>query len=63
MPSPRPLADEILDAFKHAYAGDRADVAEHLLCALETLEHEPEPSTRLADAYLTVIALKGRTPH
>jgi len=37
LPQPRKLEDLVLDAFRRASDEDRLDVAEHLLCALETL--------------------------
>lgn len=46
------LEDEILLAFRHAYKAKRFDAANHLLCALETLQDEPRRGTALRDAYM-----------
>lgn len=48
------LEVEILTAFRHAYEAGRFDVAEYLLCALESLQHEPRPGDALCDAYFVL---------
>ncbi|MDJ0390302.1 hypothetical protein QMO56_19505 [Roseomonas sp. E05] len=47
------LERRILAAFQHALAEGRFDVAEHLLCALETLVPDGAPGTALSAAYLS----------
>ena len=46
LPQPRKLEDLVLDAFRRASDEDRLDVAEHLLCALETLAGRDEGGRR-----------------
>ena len=58
----RCLEDRIVAAFKQAMEEGRADVAEHLLCALETLCPDEMPGFPLAAAYLTVAAKRTRHP-
>jgi len=60
MPLPRSLGDQILAAFKQAQTAQRADVAEHLLRALETLEKKPKPGSTLAEAYFTLVGSVNR---
>jgi hypothetical protein len=52
----------ILAAFKQAMEEGRTDVAEHLLCALETLCPDDMPGSPRAAAYLTVAAKRTRYP-
>jgi hypothetical protein len=49
------LEGKILTALKAAVADDRLDVAEHLICALETLEREPSPGSALGQAYMMIV--------
>lgn len=49
-----PLECNLVAALRQACRGHRLDVAEHLLCAIETLEHGRQPRTALAEAYLTI---------
>jgi hypothetical protein len=58
----RCLEDRIVAAFKQALEEVRPDVAEHLLCALETLCPDDMPGSPLAGAYLTVAAKRTRHP-
>lgn len=64
MSTSRSLGDRILVALKQASAEGRLDVAEHLLCALETLEgNKLRPGSPLASAYHTVIgSVKSAKP-
>jgi hypothetical protein len=56
------LEARILAAFKQALEEGRSDVAEHLLCALETLCPDAMPGSPPAAAYLTVAAERRRHP-
>ncbi|KJB91158.1 hypothetical protein N826_31980 [Skermanella aerolata KACC 11604] len=48
------LEARIVAAFKQAMEEGRTDVAEHLLCALETLCPDAMPDSTLAATYLTI---------
>jgi|tagenome__1003787_1003787.scaffolds.fasta_scaffold17056642_1 hypothetical protein len=54
MPYHPRLEDQILTAFKQALAESRPDVAEYLLCALETLCREASFGSALAGAYFAL---------
>jgi hypothetical protein len=54
----RSLDAKILVALKAAFAEDRFDVAEHLVCALEALEREPSPGSALGQAYVMIAGLR-----
>jgi hypothetical protein len=56
------LEARILAVFKQAMEEGRLDVAEHLLCALETLCPDNMPGSPHAAAYLTVAAKRTRHP-
>jgi hypothetical protein len=56
------LEARILAAFKQAMEEGRLDVAEHLLCALETLCPDDMPGSPRAAAYLTVAAKRKHHP-
>ncbi|MFC1457137.1 hypothetical protein ACETIH_10475 [Microvirga arabica] len=48
------LERKILAALKAAFAEERLDIAEHLVCALEVLESEPTPGSALGQAYAMI---------
>ena len=52
----------ILGAFKQAMEEGRPDVAQHLLCALETLYPDAMPGSPPAAAYLTIAAKRKHHP-
>jgi hypothetical protein len=56
------LEARILAAFKQAMEEGRPDVAEYLLCALETLCPDDMPGSPRAAAYLTVAAKRKHHP-
>jgi hypothetical protein len=55
------LGPRVLSVFKQAVAAGRDDVAEHLLCALETLERDHPTGSSLQDAYLSLAAPRAET--
>lgn len=56
------LEKQILCAFKKAMDEGQQDVAEHLLCALETLGSEVNLESSLEEAYALVTQHSSRKP-
>jgi hypothetical protein len=54
------LEARIVAAFKQAMEEERPDVAEHLLCALETLCPDAMPGSPRADTYLQICMKRSR---
>jgi len=50
------LARQILEVLQLAIAEGRSDVAEHLLRALETLEHDGESDGAVEKAFLLLVS-------